>query len=316
MKELLPWLVVVGRTFRFVAQGEEHMSTRSGEFAPKLGYLIDVEHAGEMDRLERQSSLITENTGLFPTHVVPADGQTLLDLACGPGEWAMQVARDYPNCQVIGVDISERMIAYARSRARMQRLSNVQFEIADVHEPLAFPDNSLDLVHARFLVSFLSVADWPKFLAECFRVLRPAGVMCSTEFENWGTTTSTAITRMNTLILRLFHQRHQCFVETGEHLGIMAVQAHLLQASGFAPVYQKVHVLNYSAGTPAHGPMAGNLATFLQLLEASLVQRDIIGQEELSLLYAQLLKELYVDDFCGVTVFQTAWGKKPPASPA
>lgn len=281
------------------------------EAAPNVRYPIDVEHWWEMDRLERQGRLMTEQTRLFPPQMIPRDGQVIVDVACGPGEWAMQAAQDYPRCQVIGVDLSERMITYARYRADTRQLANVHFEIANVHEGLPFPARSLDIVHARFLTGFLSTTDWPRLFAEYVRVLRPGGMVCSTEFENWGTTTSAAISRLNILCTQLCHRRGQCFAETGERIGVIAAQARLLQEAGFVAVQQQMHALNYSAGTLAHEPMAKNLVAVAQLCEPLFVREQLIDQDAYTLLSAQLLKDLYIETFSGVMSFQAAWGRKP-----
>jgi ubiquinone/menaquinone biosynthesis C-methylase UbiE len=281
-------------------------------FSSRLAYPLDVEHMWEMDRLEQQGRLITEQTNLFPPDITPKEGQVIVDVACGPGEWAAQVAQRYPHCQVIGIDLSEQMIAHARYRAQVQNLSNVRFEVADVHDPLTFANNALDIVNARFLAGFLTPTDWSVLFGECFRVLRPGGILCSTEFDGWGdTTTSTAVSRLDALFIRLYQRRGQCFSEAGDSIGIMAAQPHLFQKAGFVAAQQQMHSLDCSAGTPAHEPMAKNLAAFAQLSEPILVHEQLISQEEHTVLSMQLLKELYIEDFHAVLRFQTAWGKKP-----
>jgi ubiquinone/menaquinone biosynthesis C-methylase UbiE len=48
------------------------------------------------------------------------------------------------------------MIDHAQSWASTQSLSNTQFQVMDARGLLAFPDASFDLIHARFLVAFLT----------------------------------------------------------------------------------------------------------------------------------------------------------------
>jgi SAM-dependent methyltransferase len=61
---------------------------------------------------------------------IPAGG-SLLDLGCGPGWSSLFLARAGWN--VVGVDISERMIEIARERAAQERVA-VDFAIADLEE--------------------------------------------------------------------------------------------------------------------------------------------------------------------------------------
>jgi SAM-dependent methyltransferase len=68
-------------------------------------------------------------------------GRRVLDLGCGPGLYAMELAR--LEVEVTGVDFSRRSIRYARNHARTQGLS-VNFEIGNylIHEP----HGSFDLI--------------------------------------------------------------------------------------------------------------------------------------------------------------------------
>jgi len=80
--------------------------------------------------------------GLFPEHPDLAAVRNTLDVACGPGSWASEMAYTYPDMQVTGIDISENMIRSAQEMARVQRLENVHFQVMDATQPLGFADNS------------------------------------------------------------------------------------------------------------------------------------------------------------------------------
>src|SRR6266568_8588391 len=97
------------------------------------------------------------------------------NIGCGPGEWVLSMAQHFPASRVTGIDISELMITYASSCAKLQQRSNAQFQVMDARQPLAFPDASFDLIHARFITGFLSTTTWPQLIHECFRILRPGG---------------------------------------------------------------------------------------------------------------------------------------------
>lgn len=47
----------------------------------------------------------------------------------------------------------------------------------DIRKPFDFDDDSFDFVNARFLVGVFSPGDWPGFLAECKRILRPVRIL-------------------------------------------------------------------------------------------------------------------------------------------
>src|SRR5215472_12847803 len=130
-------------------------------------YAIDSESGAEMARLIDQDLLVTAAMGgLLPQQ---SNGQALssiLDVACGPGGWALEVAFTYPEIEVKGLDISKAMIAYARMRAQVQNRTNASFEVMDATVPLEFPDGSFDFVNARFLIGFMLPGFWQPFLQE------------------------------------------------------------------------------------------------------------------------------------------------------
>ncbi|MGH6961237.1 MAG: class I SAM-dependent methyltransferase, partial [Dongiaceae bacterium] len=87
----------------------------------------------------------------------------VLDIACGPGRTTAAAAGR--NASVVGVDFSERMIAYAASL-----FPAIEFRVADA-ESLPFADAEFDAVVVNFGVLHFSRPDCA--LVEACRVLRP-----------------------------------------------------------------------------------------------------------------------------------------------
>ncbi|GCE20642.1 hypothetical protein KDK_44420 [Dictyobacter kobayashii] len=112
----------------------------------------------------------------------------MLDIACGPGGWALDLAFARPDMEVIGIDISQTMITYATASANSQDLRNISFDVMDTTQRLDFPDHSFDLVNGRLLSSFLRKDAWVGLFQECKRILRPGGVLRITETDNGGIT--------------------------------------------------------------------------------------------------------------------------------
>lgn len=274
-------------------------------------YPIDVEHPEEMDRLTEQSKLFTQYIGLHPAQIQLAEGQTVLDIGCGTGQWVLDIARENPRCKIVGLDISQRMVAFASTRAQIYRIPNARFELGDACQVMPYPDRSFDMIHARFITFFQTSSTWPVFLAECHRLLRPGGVMCSTEAENLGVTNSTSLASYSSLIVSYYRSRQQCFTDEGPNIGITAVQERLLRESGFVDIHQQMYVMNYSVGTPAFPKMVDDLASAMQLLQPVLLREKLISQSELELLHTSVLAEMHRDDFSAIELFQTAWGKSP-----
>src|SRR6266436_4756999 len=96
-------------------------------------YFINPEEAAETSRLLMQDRVVTkEMGGVFPAGLDLSPIHLVLDLACGPGGWASEVARNYSHMDVEGVDISEKMMRYAQAQARTQGLANASFQVMDV----------------------------------------------------------------------------------------------------------------------------------------------------------------------------------------
>ncbi|MBV9232165.1 MAG: class I SAM-dependent methyltransferase, partial [Chloroflexi bacterium] len=135
-------------------------------------YMIDPENSVEMARLMRQDHLVTQGMGgLFPEGTDLTDVHSILDLACGPGGWVLETAFAHSDIEVVGVDISERMIAYACAQAKVQVLENASFRVMNILKPLDFPDASFDLVNARVISTFMLPDAWPQLIQECIRIL-------------------------------------------------------------------------------------------------------------------------------------------------
>jgi ubiquinone/menaquinone biosynthesis C-methylase UbiE len=100
------------------------------------------------------------------------DAREVLNVGCGIGVGSAYVARKY-GCRVVGVDISEKMIAWSRQRAREERVEDkVEFQTADVLE-LPFAADRFDVVFCESVLAF--VADKPRAIRECVRVAKPGG---------------------------------------------------------------------------------------------------------------------------------------------
>ena len=274
-------------------------------------YPIAAENVAEMARLIKQARLMTERFSLFPEQIDLRGKQTILDIGCGPGEWALTVAKKYPWCQVIGIDISQMMIEYARYTAAEQEIPNVDFRMMDASQPLQFQDATFDLLHARFISGFMSPGNWPRLLAECLRRLRPGGVMCSLETDGMGVSTSPSMMRYQALMVKVARMAGRDFISEGDRIGIMAVQARLLQNAGFVNIQQQANVLNYSAGMPTHQTVVEDLGTFMKLIQPFVLQMGLVSREDLEVLYNRAMEEMQREDFCAVSFGQTVWGEKP-----
>ena len=96
----------------------------------------------------------------------------VLDVGCGIGVGPSYIAKKY-HCHVVGVDISEQMIAWSRQRAREECVEDkVEFQVANVLA-LPFAANRFAVVLCESVLAF--VADKGRAIRECIRVTKPGG---------------------------------------------------------------------------------------------------------------------------------------------
>lgn len=108
-------------------------------------------------------------------------GQRVLDVCCGSGASALPAAEKVgPNGFVLGIDLSEKLLALARAKANEQQLRNIEFRVGDMLE-LRFPESDFDAVVCVFGIFF--VPDMAAAIRGLWREVRPGGKLAIT---TWG----------------------------------------------------------------------------------------------------------------------------------
>jgi ubiquinone/menaquinone biosynthesis C-methylase UbiE len=119
-----------------------------------------------------QSQLAAAQTALLARAALRL-GERVLDVACGTGLIAFAAADAIGvRGNVVGIDLSGRMVDAAEERARERRASTTRFARMDA-EALEFPDASFDV--ALCALGLMYMPDPAKALREMRRVLRPGG---------------------------------------------------------------------------------------------------------------------------------------------
>jgi ubiquinone/menaquinone biosynthesis C-methylase UbiE len=273
-------------------------------------YPINAEIAAEMARLSKQGQLVTQLLGLLPWQLDTSKHPRVLDIGCGPGEWTLTLAQTYPGCEIVGIDTSTIMIAYATSHAQMLHIPRLRYQLVDANQPLPFPDASFDVIHIRFAATWQSVTGWPLLLSQCARLVAPHGMICSTETESIGIILSPAFAHYSALVMQAFRQAGKCFAPEGPQFGITAMQEKLLAQAGFTGLNSTSAALNYSTGTPAHPVWVDNYRTALKLLQPFLINSGLTTKEEIEQLYERAMQELQSGDFSAINFFHTVYGEK------
>lgn len=213
-------------------------------------------------------------------------GQAVLEVGCGPGTDIFDLAEIIgPAGRLVGIDVSEVMIAEARRRASERQLP-ITFEVGQV-QALPFPDATFDVRRAARLLEHLP--DAGRALAEMVRVTRQGGRVVVFDFD-WDTliidhpdkdTTRTIIRTYSDSIQngwigrqlpRLFKQQHlevlsfdpvQVFLHYA--LAELGFGSHLtqLQANGTLSPGQARQWWEYLQHADKHGTLLVSFTTFI-----------------------------------------------------
>lgn len=155
------------------AQGIDDVRQRYDQLAgaPGSPFAEHIHHGywvGTDDLLAAQTKLI-EKLAHFAQ--IPR-GAHILDVGCGTGGSASWLAQNL-SCSVLGMSISEKEIALARSKARTsESKALLEFRVGDANK-MDFPEASFEAVWILETSEHLS--DKRRFLGDCARVLKSGG---------------------------------------------------------------------------------------------------------------------------------------------
>lgn len=232
------------------------------ETAPGGRPYIFGESEGEISRLNLQHFMFRWEFG--GDYLAPiAAPHDILDVACGTGRWARDMARQFPQAAVVGFDINrqqlEASLAEGARTGSDAMPENCGFALGDALEPFNFPSASFDYVVARATSAFIPVSKWPFVIGQMARVCRPGGWV---ELRDFGLVRSpdSALNELTVKFASLASARG-IYPGAGPYLG------DFLRATGLRDVHVKQAVAR--SGGPLRASRGGRLmlADYLALLD-------------------------------------------------
>ena len=171
---------------------DDQIAASLPEGSADVAYVLP-RHPAEIDRLDLQHYALASALGA--NYLAPVSRPaTVLDVGAGTGQWGYDLATEYPEAMVIGLDL--KLPKPGGPAAYRPVLGNVL-------QGLPFRDSTFDFVHQRLLFSGIPVAAWPAAVRDLVRISRPGGwielVEGATRFEPAGPATE----RLTELLLRL-----------------------------------------------------------------------------------------------------------------
>lgn len=157
---------------------------------------------------ERWNRYVTTTLEFLKTWVSLSPQEVVLDIACGTGEFERLILAEHAAQQIVGIDISEQMLAIAQQK--FSTVANVSFQIANA-SALPFPDHSFDVVVSANAFHYF---DNPTAaLKEMKRVLKPQGRLVILDWcrDFW-------VCQICDVVLKLIDPAHrQCYTQEQFH---------------------------------------------------------------------------------------------------
>ncbi len=279
---------------------------------PNTYIVQDQSSQDELTRVDEQDRMYNEIVGgVLPEQPDPSRFQRVLDVGCGSGRWLVETAKTYPTIsQLVGVDISVKMLEYAQAQAETAGVSDrVKFQTGNGLIALDFPEAFFDLVNMRLGMSWVRKWDWPKLLHEYQRVAKPGGMIRITEVsipepENRFPATA----RLMELICQAFYQASHFFAPGPD--GVIAHLAEQMSKHGIIDVQTRVYDISFHKD-PQTRHAAVNDVQRLGRTFAPFIRKWVEFSDDYDALYRQVVQETQQPDFELSTRLLTAWGRTP-----
>jgi SAM-dependent methyltransferase len=136
-------------------------------------------HTDMLRESGRRSDAHTVRYFMAARYIRPGDA--VLDCACGLGYGAHILYQNSRAARVMGIDDSAFAVTYAQSLYGLP--GSIEFSLGDAQNLRRLPDNSADFITAFETIEHLP--DPERYLAELFRILRPAGRIMLSAPDRW-----------------------------------------------------------------------------------------------------------------------------------
>lgn len=174
------------------------------------------------------------------------DPTYILDIGTGTGDWAIAMGEIYPDCEVVGTDISAiqpTAVPY-----------NVYFEIDDAELDWTRPENYADLIHLRHLSGAFS--DWAFVYGQIFQTLKPGGYIEVVDIDDhWGLKSLFSHFPAGSEVLAMVRDLTLGAAKSGKQRDMTHLDPRSFIEAGFVDVTQQVHPIPLEKARKGSGKM-------------------------------------------------------------
>ena len=108
---------------------------------------------------------------------IPDQTASIIDQGCGTGILTLKIARRFPECRVIGVEIRDEYLAIAREKVRALGISNVEFILGRAEDVIV--EGGCDCITSSYLAKY---AELGTLILNAGKMLRPGGLIIMHDF--------------------------------------------------------------------------------------------------------------------------------------
>ena len=108
---------------------------------------------------------------------IPQRPVRIIDQACGTGILTLKIARKFPRCRVIGVELREEYLNIAKEKTRALKLNNLEFILGRAEDVLL--DDGFDCITSSYLAKY---ADFGSLIPNAKKMLRDGGLLIIHDF--------------------------------------------------------------------------------------------------------------------------------------
>ncbi len=255
-------------------------------------------HLKTSDRLHLQHYTLKALLGsnMLAPVLAPSD---ILDVGCGQGLWALDVALSLPSSRVVGLD-----------RGQFHQCSyhnpfNFLFVTGDIPGSLPFAEMSFDYVHQRFLSPLIPASQWPFLIFELARVTRPGGWI---ELVEYGSAYGNAGPHTK----QFLDWWKQTATKHGLDIGLMQRLAPMLERVGIHAIEQKIIAVPLGAwGGETGCAMSQNLEASIESFKPKVMHVLNVSSEDFDRVLHALPEEW--ETYQTTYQFYATYGQRPYA---
>ena len=108
---------------------------------------------------------------------IPARPSCIIDQACGTGILTLKIARRFPDCKVIGIELRDEYLTIAREKARTSGINNVDFILGRAEDVVL--EGGCDCITSSYLAKY---AELGTVISNVRKMLRPDGIVIMHDF--------------------------------------------------------------------------------------------------------------------------------------